>query len=135
MPNRPPNLGKLIDKRVRDTAFNRTPSRVNSRRPQTPSKETPLPGGSGFDKLIKRRADTNNLPGAVNDFGDRITGPAQKNTQGGVTGFAGRKFGNPRTGKIFQTGLTKSGNTVHIYGPRPEDRVVLPKKRAKFQRY
>lgn len=134
MPNRPPNLKALVDKKVRDTAFNRAPTRGKTQSPQL-SKETPLPSGSGFDKLIKRRADTNNLPGAVNHFGDRITGPPQKNTQGGVTGFGGQKFGNPRTGKTFRTGLTKSGQTVHIYGPRPEDRVVLPKKRAKFQRY
>jgi hypothetical protein len=61
--------------------------------PAKPPKQTGLPSGSGFDRLVKRRADTNNLPGAVNHFGDRVTGPAQKNTRG-VTGFGGQRFGN-----------------------------------------
>lgn len=105
--------------------------------PDKPLKKTPLPSGSGFQRLVGKRADTNNLPGAVNQFGDRVTGPAQKNTQRAKTGFGGRAFygGNPRSNRSFTPGLTKSGNVVHIYGPRPEDRVVLAKKRAKFKRY
>jgi hypothetical protein len=96
---------------------------------------SPLPSGSGFDRLVRRRADKNNLPGPVNQFGDRITGPAQKNTQMAKTGYGGRAFygGNPRAGQSFRSGLTKSGNTVHLYGNG--QRVVLPKKRAKFSRY
>jgi hypothetical protein len=99
-----------------------------------PSKKTPLPSGSGFDRLVKRRADGNNLPGAVNAFGDRVTGPAQRNRQAAKTGFGGQAFygGNPRAGKTFQSGLTKTGDTVHIYGSG--ERVVIPKKRAKFTR-
>lgn len=97
-------------------------------------KKTGLPSGSGFDRLVKRRADGNNLPGAVNSFGDRVTGPAQRNTQTARTGFGGNAFygGNPRTGQTFRSGLTKSGETVHIYAGG--ERVVVPKKRAKFQR-
>lgn len=100
-----------------------------------PSKKGGLPTGSGFDRLVKKRADGNNLPGAVNDFGDRVTGPAQRNRQAAKTGFGGKAFygGNPRAGKAFRSGLTKSGDTVHIYGSG--ERVVVPKKRAKFQRY
>lgn len=97
-----------------------------------PSKKGGLPSGSGFDRLVKRRADSNNLPGAVNQFGDRVTGPAQKNTSG-VRGFGGQSFGNPRAGQTYRSGLTKSGDTVHIYGNG--QRVVVPKKRAKFSRY
>lgn len=98
-------------------------------------KNSTLPKGSGFDRLVKRRADTNNLPGPVNKFGDRITGPAQKNTVALKLGNAGHSFisGNPRSGQTFRSGLTKTGDTVHIYGSG--ERVVIPKKRAKFQRY
>src|SRR3954471_15411742 len=100
-----------------------------------PSKQSGLPSGSGFDRLVKRRADGNNRPGTVNDFGDRITGPAQKNRQTAYTGWGGRAFygGNPRAGQTFRSGLTKTGDTVHIYNNG--QRVVVPKKRAKFQRY
>jgi hypothetical protein len=99
------------------------------------SKKSELPSGSGFDRLVKRRADGNNRPGAVNDFGDRITGPSQRNTQAAKTGFGGRAFygGNPRSGQTFRSGLTKTGDIVHIYNNG--QRIVVPKKRAKFQRY
>jgi len=96
-----------------------------------PPKRQSLPQGSGFDRLIKKRADRNNLPGPTNHFGDRIlTGP-QKNTQAGNTGFGGRKFGNPRAGMSYRTGTTSTGQTVHLYNNG--QRVVLPKKKAKFK--
>lgn len=99
------------------------------------SKLSTLPDGSGFDRFVQRRADTNNLPGAVNHFGDRITGPSQVNKQVGHRTFGGRgRFNaNPRAGQTFKTGLTQSGDTVHIY--KGGQRIVVPKKRAKFQRY
>lgn len=99
--------------------------------PFKPKKE-PLPSGSGFQRLVGKRADSNNLPGAVNQFGDRITGIAQKN-RNVVTGYGGRKFANPRQGQTFYSGLTKSGQTVHVY--TNGQRIVLPKKAAKFKRY
>jgi hypothetical protein len=100
-------------------------------RPTPPPKKQSLPQGSGFDRLIQKRADRNNMPGPQNSFGDRIlTGP-QKNTQSGITGFGGQKFGNPRAGQTFRTGTTNDGRTVHLYGDG--QRVVLPKRKAKFK--
>lgn len=113
-------------------------SRYGSSKPARIVKKSatePLPSGSGFARLVGKRADGNNLPGRVNDAGDRITGPMQTNKQRGRAGFGGRAhyFANPRAGKQYLTGLTKSGRTVHIYGSG--ERVVVPKKTAKFKRY
>ena len=98
---------------------------------QRPTKQT-LPQGSGFDRLIRRRADRNNQPGKQNAFGDRILTGYQTNTQTAKTGFGGRAFygGNPRSGQQYRTGTTSTGQTVHLY--KGGQRVVLPKKKAKF---
>lgn len=84
------------------------------------SQGEPLPHGSGFDKLVGKRADRNNLPGRTNNFGDRmITGSRKLNTL----------VGNPRSGQEFSTGMTAGGNIVHYYQyGKNRKRVVLNKK-------
>lgn len=101
--------------------------------PNKPVKKPTLPTGSGFNRLVGKRADSNNMPGPTNHFGDRILTGYQKNTQTAKTGYGGHAFygGNPRTGQSYRTGTTASGRTVHQYANG--QRVVLPKKKAKFK--
>lgn len=98
-------------------------------------KRTGLPAGSGFDRLVKRRADLNNLPGKQNAFGDRMLTGRQKNTQPGIT-FDGKTKPNPRAGQMYRSGTTADGRTVHLYnfGGDPV-RVVLPKKKKSTFNY
>jgi hypothetical protein len=117
-----------------------------------PMKETTLPSGSGFARLIRKRADTNNLPGPQNAFGDKRTGNEKplagdkilsgfrKNTSplvnnSGGAGRAGMRLANPRAGQMYQTGTTSTGQTVHLY--KSGERIVLPKKKkaATFKYY
>jgi hypothetical protein len=102
-----------------------------------PPKKTPLPSGSGFTRLIRKRADTNNLPGRQNAFGDRILTGYQRNTQTRQTGGRGplalTTGGNSRAGMMFRTGTTDDGRTVHLY--QNGERVVLPKKKKSTFKY
>lgn len=106
--------------------FSSTPPRM---KPKKNSQSEPLPKGSGFDRLVQKRADTNNLPGPINKFGDRVSGGFQTNKQSFLRNDL---TGNARAGRKYRTGLTKSGREVHIY--QTGERVVLPKRKAKFMR-
>lgn len=126
-----------------------------------PMKETTLPSGNGFARLIHKRADTNNLPGPQNAFGDKRMGRGtpqsnkmiekrfpgdkiltgfHKNTSplvnnSGGPGRSGVRLANPRAGQMYQTGTTSTGQTVHLY--KSGERIVLPKKKkaATFKYY
>ena len=101
---------------------------------QPPKRAPRLPDGSGFARLVGKRADKNNLPGKQNDFGDRVSGTFQTNTQFG-TGrgpLSLRSGGSERAGQRYRTGLTSSGRTVHVY--ENGQRIVLPKRKPKYVR-
>lgn len=79
---------------------------------------TRLPDGSGFDKLIRRRADKNNLPGPQNHFGDNLG--RGLNTQ----------LNNPRQGQEYTSSMDARGRIIHTYKyGKNTNRVVLPKKK------
>jgi hypothetical protein len=103
------------------------PGGKSRRTSSKPSKQTSLPDGSGFNRIVMKhsnRADSKNLPGPTNNFGDRV-GPGVKinNTS------------NARKGSEYSSGLTASGRQVHIYRTAlglgrgyKTSRVVLPSK-------
>lgn len=116
---------KNIDLIARKRASNARPSRsaFGAKMPMPPS--GPLPRGSGFDRLVKRVADTNNLPGKQNHFGETVLNKRTLNT----------RVGNPRQGQEYQT--SRLGNKIihtYKYGNNTK-RVVLPTKTAKFRKY
>jgi len=99
--------------------------------------------GSGFNRLLNKRINSNNLGNAVYplrtgktkprnpiaDLSDKITSPRNLNTQ----------VGNPRQGQEYSSGYTATGNVVHTYkyGDNVK-RVVLAKKvkpSGTFKRY
>lgn len=103
-----------------------------------PKKQPTLPDGSGFNRIVMnraRRADSKNLPGPTNHFGDRIgPGVATNNQvfpQGQGKGLAGIQYRNPRLGQKYKTGMTSTGRTVHVYNSG--ERVVLPKKKVTYK--
>src|SRR5687767_6562290 len=99
-----------------------------SKKPTKAGQREPLPSGSGFDKLVGKRADRNNLPGPTNAFGDRLVGRKRRlNTQ----------VGNPRHGQEFTQGQDKYGRKVNTYryGGKTQRFVVPGSKKRTFSRY
>src|SRR4051812_15231838 len=98
----------------------RPPKRNNSLAGFTPLQSGRMPDGSGFDKLIRRRADKNNLAGPQNHFGDRV-GRAL-NTQ----------VNNPRQGQEYTSSVDARGRTIHTYKyGKNTNRVVVPLSKKK----
>lgn len=96
---------------------NKNPAKANNE---------PLPKGSGFDRIVKKRADRLNMPGKTNHFGDRVLdNTVRKNTI----------EGSERFGKSYRTVVDRKGRNVHVYGSgKNAQRIVLkPKKNPTFK--
>ena len=102
------------------------------------------PTGSGFDRVVKQRADIRNRAGRQNAFGDRVPVPKRPGSPaGGYPNDAGysilarhqinRVAGSTRQGQEYATALDSKGRTVHLY--KSGEKVVLkPKKNPTFSR-
>lgn len=99
-------------------------------------KNTRLPDGSGFDKLVMRRngmrADSNNLPGKQNDFGDKQVGTLPKARTASATRALNTQTNNPRQGQEYTTSVDLLGRKIHTYKyGKNTTRVVVPKSKSK----